>query len=64
MNLNKKEVILVDRRPDLGLKISPILYGTAFPLKEWICSLGVLLNTSLLMNKQVAVVSNSAFYQL
>lgn len=52
------EVLLVSQ------KTPPILDGVELPLKEWICSLKVLFNPGLLLDRQMAAVGSSAFYQL
>lgn len=58
------DVLLVGRRSDLGYKVSLILGGVAFPLKEEVHSLEVLLDPSLLLGKWVASVTRHTFYQL
>lgn len=54
-------VLLVGGKSVLGFKVSPVLDGVALSLKEQLRILGMLLDTSLLLDKQVA---RSAFYQL
>lgn len=51
LNPDNMEVLLVGRRSDPGLKVSPILDLVVLPLKEQACSLGGLLDPGLLVGK-------------
>ena len=44
--------------------VHPVLDGVALPLKDWVCSLGVLLDPELSLEAQVNSVAKSTFYQL
>lgn len=48
----------------MGIEASCLLDWVALPLKEQAHSLGVLLDLVLLLDKQVAVLTRSEFYQL
>ncbi|KAF7247778.1 Disks large-associated protein 2 [Varanus komodoensis] len=64
LNPDKTEVLLVGDSSssvgDLGLALD----GDALPLKESVCSLGVLLNPELSLEAPVTVVARSTFFQL
>ena len=64
LNPDKTDVFLVSRKADQGIGIQPVLNGVAHPLKTQMCSLGVLLDSSLSLDVQVLVVAWSAFAQL
>ena len=59
LNPNKTEMLLVGGSSDWMVDVQPVLDGVALPLKEQVCSLGVLLEPSLSLEAQVA---QSAFY--
>ncbi|XP_053100645.1 uncharacterized protein LOC128322765 [Hemicordylus capensis] len=61
LNPDKMEVMLVSRRANRDEEILPVLDGVALPLKEQVCSLGVLLDLALLLEAQVEVVARGAF---
>ena len=64
LNPDKTEMLLVGDSSDRMVGAQPVLDGIALPLKEQVCSLGVLLEPSLSLEAQVASVAQSAFYQL
>ena len=57
-------MLLVGGSSDRMVGVQPLLDGVAVPLKEQVCSLGLLLEPSLSLEAQVALVTRSAFYQL
>lgn len=54
LKLNPEKILLVDRRPDQSIEMSPVPGGVIFPLKPLVCRLGVLLGLGLLLDKKVA----------
>lgn len=58
------EVLLLGWRLDPGNELFFVLEGAALPLKDQVCSLGVLLDLGLPLDKQVAEVARGAFQQL
>ena len=64
LNPDKMEVLAV-KGHNLGLEVSePFLDGATLPLKDCVCSLGVLLDPSLQMTAQIDAAARSAYYQL
>ena len=64
LNPDKTEMLLVSGSSERIVGVQPVLDGVALPLKEQVRSLGVLLEPSLSLEAQVALVAWSAFYQL
>ena len=64
INPDKTEVLLVSQKADEGIGILPVLDGVTLPLKTQVCSLCVLLDSSLSLDAQVSAVARSAFAQL
>lgn len=62
-NPSKTKMLQMDVRSDLGFKMPPIWDGIPLPLKEQVCSPGLLMYQGLLLDKQVATVTKNAFYQ-
>ncbi|XP_061438561.1 protein arginine N-methyltransferase 8 isoform X6 [Rhineura floridana] len=64
LNPDKTEMLLVDGFSDQMVDIYPVLDGVTLPLKEQVCSLGIILDSSLSLEAHVASVARNAFYQL
>ncbi|XP_061487037.1 uncharacterized protein LOC133387065 isoform X2 [Rhineura floridana] len=64
LNPDKTEMLLVDGFSDRMVDTYPILDGVTLPLKDRVRSLGVVLDSSLSLEAQVASVARNAFYQL
>ncbi|XP_062822834.1 uncharacterized protein LOC100554203 isoform X4 [Anolis carolinensis] len=64
INPDKTEALLVSRSSDWGIGWQPVLDGVALPLKSQVRSLGVLLDSVLMLEAQVSAVAGRAFAQL
>uniref|UniRef100_G1KYX6 HSR domain-containing protein n=1 Tax=Anolis carolinensis TaxID=28377 RepID=G1KYX6_ANOCA len=64
LNPDKTEVLLVSHKAEQGIGLQPVLDGVALPLKTRVCSLGILLDSSLSLEPQVSEVARGAFAQL
>ncbi|KAF7239274.1 Inactive carboxypeptidase-like protein X2 [Varanus komodoensis] len=64
LNPDKTEVLLVGGSSFGEGDLDLVLNGVALPLKDKVCSLGVLLDPELLLEAQVTAVARSAFFQL
>ena len=49
---------------DQGIRMQPVLDGDTLPLKTQVCSLGMLLDSSLSLDGQVLAVARNAFAHL
>uniref|UniRef100_A0A670HRU4 Reverse transcriptase domain-containing protein n=1 Tax=Podarcis muralis TaxID=64176 RepID=A0A670HRU4_PODMU len=64
LNPVKTEVLFLGDRRRAGVEDSLVLNGVTVPLKDQVCSLGVILDSQLSMEAQVKSVSRAAVYQL
>ncbi|XP_060135246.1 uncharacterized protein LOC132592706 [Zootoca vivipara] len=64
LNPDKTEVLFVGDRRWAGVEDSLVLNGVTVPLKDQVCSLGVILDSQLSMEAQVNSVSRAAVFQL
>ncbi|XP_061465090.1 solute carrier family 49 member 4 isoform X2 [Rhineura floridana] len=64
VNPEKTEVLLIGHKPSHEFKNVLILDGVPLPLKSQVRSLGILLDSALTLEPQIATVSRSAFTQL
>ncbi|KAF7245399.1 RNA-directed DNA polymerase from mobile element jockey [Varanus komodoensis] len=64
LNPDKTEVLLVGGSNSWVGDLDLVLNGVALPLKDRVCSLGVLLDLELTLEAQVSAVARSAFLQL
>lgn len=64
LNQDNTEMLIVEGSFDLLSDTCPALNGIKLPLKKWVCSLEVLLDPLLSLEKETASVAQSAIHQL
>ena len=58
LNQDKTEVLMINQKADQGTRLHPVLDGVSLSLKIEVCSLRVLLGSSLSMDAQVLMVDH------